>query len=309
MKELLIEPLKYYESQGREEHAKNCSDYYDLLLQRSGVNVEENRNTVQKYNAAQDKIAAVDKEIRKFKLIKALLITAIIIGAILLIVAFVNFYNGDEGLWQLLLGLVLIAVGIIVMVKKINPKIKNANEVREKHLAEANELYNLAMSQVAPLNALFNEADSFRMIEKTIPQFSFDVRFDSSRERSMVKNYDFVDLQDDESSVLNIISGDFSENPFLFCRRRIQEMGTHTYHGSLVIHWTETYRDNEGNLATRTRSETLHASVTKPKPYYYTNTYLGYGNQAAPDLSFTSPSVAPQTLQVLGAEVVAAIQS
>ena len=287
MKELLIEPLKYYESQGREEHAQNCSDYYDLLLEKSGVNVEENRNTVQKYNAAQDKIAAVDKEIRKFKLIKALLITAIIVGAIFIILACVNFYNGDDGLWQLLLGLVLIVVSVIILIKTINPKIKNANELREKHLAEAHELYNLAKSQVAPLNALFDGADSFRMIEKTVPLFNFDVRFDSSRLRSMVNNYDFIDLQEENSSVLDMISGEFSGNPFLYCRRRIQEMGTHTYHGSLVIHWTETYRDNEGNLATRSRSETLYASVTKPKPYYYTNTYLGYGNQAAPELSFT----------------------
>ena len=287
MKDLLIEPLKYYESQGRLEHEKNCSDYYDLLLQRSGVNVEENRSTVQKYNAEQDKIAAVDKVIRKFKIIKALLITAIVVGAILVILACVNFYNGDDGLWQLLLGVALILISVIVLIKIVNPRIKSANELREKHLAEANKLYNLARSQVAPLNALFSEADSFRMIEKTIPLFSFDVRFDSSRMRSMVKNYDFIDLQDEDSSVLDLISGEFSGNPFLFCRRRIQEMGTHTYHGSLVIHWTETYRDNEGNLATRSRSETLHASVTKPKPYYYTNTYLGYGNQAAPDLSFT----------------------
>jgi len=40
-----------------------------------------------------------------------------------------------------------------------------------------------------------------------------------------------------------------------------------------------------------TRTETLHASVTKPAPVYSSKRFLVYGNEAAPDLSFSrSPS-------------------
>ena len=141
MNEMLIEPLKYYETQGSEEHAKNCAEYYDRLLQESGVNVDENRKTVEGYNAEQDKIKALDKEIAKFKVIRALLIAAIVLGAILIIVAIYNFSNGDDGIALLLTGAAIIPISILVMVKKINPMIKDANLVRDGHLEQADRLY------------------------------------------------------------------------------------------------------------------------------------------------------------------------
>ena len=64
-------------------------------------------------------------------------------------------------------------------------------------------------------------------------------------------------------------------------------MGMETYHGYKTIHWTETYYDSDGKMKTRTRSETLHATVTRPKPYSSTQVILNYCSQAGPDLSFS----------------------
>lgn len=64
-------------------------------------------------------------------------------------------------------------------------------------------------------------------------------------------------------------------------------MGTETYHGYKTIHWTERYRDSNGKWRTRTRSQTLHATVTKPKPFYNTQVILNYCAQGGPDLSFS----------------------
>lgn len=63
-------------------------------------------------------------------------------------------------------------------------------------------------------------------------------------------------------------------------------MSEKTYKGSKTISWTERYRDSNGNWQTRSHSQTLHASVTKPFPDYYNDTYLVYGNEAAPNLIF-----------------------
>ena len=61
--------------------------------------------------------------------------------------------------------------------------------------------------------------------------------------------------------------------------------------GSIVIHWQERYRDSDGHYRTVTRSQTLTASITRPAPSYQHNTYLIYGNDAAPTLTFSrSPS-------------------
>ena len=64
-------------------------------------------------------------------------------------------------------------------------------------------------------------------------------------------------------------------------------MGTETYHGYKTIHWTEHYVDSDGKRRSRTRSETLHATVTKPKPFYNTRVILNYCAQGAPDLKFS----------------------
>ena len=231
------------------------------------------------------------KIISKFKLFRGLLITGIIVGVVLSIISFSQF---SETVW---LGILLIVAGvgaiatsIYFLVKKVNPVIKDTNAKKNEHIEVANQIKSRAFEQMAPLNALFTDEDALRLVEQTIPEISFDKMFTREQERLFVDKYDFIDLQDDDCSMVDTLSGRFSGNPFLFGRRRVTYMGTHTYRGSLVITWTETYRDGQGNVRTRTRSQTLTATVTKPKPYYYTNTFLAYGSQAAPDLTFSRKS-------------------
>ena len=64
-------------------------------------------------------------------------------------------------------------------------------------------------------------------------------------------------------------------------------MGTKVYHGTKIISWTETRRGSNGRLERVRRTQTLHASVTKPYPYYNYGTALSYGNQTSPDLNFS----------------------
>ena len=291
MHELLIEPLKYYETVGKATHEQNAIQHFNDLLGKSGVNVEENRETVKKYNAELDVIKDLSKVLSKFKLYRVLLVIGIIAGVVLLITSFTQFSESFfGGFLLLLLGGGLIGGGIYLLVKKVNPKIKSTNAVKAEHEAVANDIQQQAWAQMAPLNSLFRDDDAVRLIEKTIPEFSFEEKFTRAHERYFSREYDFIDLQHDEASMLDTLPGKFAGNPFLFCRRRVHSMGSHTYQGSLTISWTETYRDSNGDLQTRTRTQTLYASVTKPKPYYYTNTFLAYGNQAAPSLNFSRVS-------------------
>ena len=64
-------------------------------------------------------------------------------------------------------------------------------------------------------------------------------------------------------------------------------MGTRIYTGSRVVTWTETVTDSQGHRRTVTQSQTLTASLSKPYPEYNDYTELIYGNEAAPDLSFS----------------------
>ena len=64
-------------------------------------------------------------------------------------------------------------------------------------------------------------------------------------------------------------------------------MGSQVYHGHKTIYWTEYYYDSHGNRHSRSRSQTLHAALEKPKPFYDTVTTLTYCAQAGDNLSFS----------------------
>ena len=64
-------------------------------------------------------------------------------------------------------------------------------------------------------------------------------------------------------------------------------MGTETYHGYKTITYTEYYTDSDGKRRSRLQTQTLHATVTKPKPFYSTQVVLNYGAQGAPELRFS----------------------
>ena len=291
MNENLLEPLKYYEGQGKQQHRDNVEAHFQDLVKKSGVNVEENRATMEKWKAEQQQISALSKIISRFKLYRTLLIVAIVVSAILALVSIAVFYNSLKlGALLLGIGVVGILLSAIVIAKKMNPVIKNTDSVRQEHIKKANALESDGWEQMRALNNLFSDKDAVRLIEKTLPGFAFEDNFSTEQERLFLEKYDFYDMQTEDSSMLDTLAGQYAGNPFLFGRRRVHRMGTHTYVGSLLITWTETYRDSEGRLRTRTRSQTLTASVVKPKPYYDVNTFLAYGNQSAPNLQFSRSS-------------------
>ena len=288
MDDKVLEPVKYYERQGEQEHLDNINEYFGVLVEKSGVDLAANKKTVEKWKKEQEEINILSKILKKFKIFRVLLIIGIVIGAIITISSFGKFgESAGSGIVTLLLGLGVLVGSIIVMVKKVNPVIKDTDRIRNEHLEEAKRLENEGWAQLQPLNDLFTNEDSVRLIEKTLPEFSFEKNFSVAQEKLFAEKYDFQDLQTDECSMIDTLSGKYAGNPFLFGRRIVHKMGTQTYHGSLRITWTETYEDSQGRTQTRTRSETLHASVTKPKPFYSTNTFLAFGNQAAPHLSFS----------------------
>ena len=291
MDDRLLEPLKFYEGQGKQEHHDNVEAHFSSLTETSQVDVEANRETIAKWREEQQKISELSKIISKFKILRGLLIFGIIVGVVLAIASFGTFSESTgTGVLMLLGGAVVLAGSIVALVKKVNPVIRETDRVLQEHKAEAKRLENEGWEQMAPLNALFTDYDAVRLVEKTLPDFAFEKNFSKEQERFFVEQYDFYDMQDDECSMIDTLSGKYAGNPFLFGRRRVHRMGTQVYHGSLRITWTETYRDSQGNLCTREKSQTLHASVTKPKPFYHINTFLAYGNQAAPHLTFSRQS-------------------
>ena len=297
MNDNLLEPLKYYESVGEKEHAENVKSHFAKLLGKSKVDADENRKTVKRHEELTEEIGNLSKEISKFKRLRTLLSLGIVLGIILIFVSISKFSEQIFGAILLMLaGGGIIAGAIYLLAKKVVPRIKNTDSIRSEKLAEDEKVLAEAWEQMAPLNALFTDYDTLRIIEKTIPDFSFDERFTKDQERLFIEKCDFCDLESDETSMVDTLSGKFAGNPFLFGRMLVHEMGECRYHGSLKITWIEVSYDSNGNIRETKKTQVLKASVTKPKPEYNYNTFLAYGCQATPDLSFNRTSVHSERL-------------
>jgi len=255
MSNAIYDPLEEYESRLKAQHEANAVTFFDTLVTQSGVNIEQNRATVRDYHTCMDGRAALRKKLnwRRF--------------------------------WRVLMCLTLILIPLVIT--KLNPVIRSLRAQIGEADQKAAALLAQAEAQMAPLNQRFTERDALGLIESVMPLLSFADCFSVKQEMDMHINYDFTDFNSAEQSTMGTLAGHYNGNPFLFENRLVHTMGVETYHGYKTIFWTETYRDSNGKLQTRTRSETLHATVVKPKPYYTTQVVLNYCAQGGPDLSFS----------------------
>lgn len=252
---VIYEPLELYEQKLKDAHAEKTQAFFEELVSRSGVNIEENRETVRQYNACLEDTGKLKKKLNWLRFFRVLMcITVILIPLVIL---------------------------------KMTPKIRDLRAQIQEADQRAAQLLNQAHKQMQPLNDLFTHRDALDLIEQVMPLLVFDPCFTVRQETDMKINYDFTGHEDREQSTLDVLAGRYNENPFLFENKLVHTMGVETYHGYKTIHWTEYYRDSNGKMRTRTRSETLHATVTKPKPFYTTQVILNYCAQGGPDLSFT----------------------
>ena len=255
MNSVIYDPLEEFQSKHQAAHAENTTKFFDALVQQSGVNAEQNRETVRLYHEYKENLSKLTKKRNWLRFFRVLMCIS------------------------------LVLIPLVVM--KITPKVRELKKAIDEADQRARELMDEAILQMQPLNDLFTDRDALDIIETTLPLLSFERCFSVKQEEDMRINYDFNEQNEVEQSTVDVLAGSYNENPFIFENKLIHRMGTETYHGQLTIHWTETYRDSNGNLRTRTRSETLHASVTKPKPFYHTQVVLNYCAQGGPNLSFS----------------------
>lgn len=255
MNTMIYNPLEEFDGKFKNLHLDNTKKHIKMLVRQSGVDVEENRKTVKEYHTLKESLSKIKRKC---------------------------------GLWKffrVLMCITLILIPLVIL--KITPKIKALRAEIEKTEKRVAELFALAEKQMAPLNSLFSERDALKIIETTIPMLAFAPCFSAKQEANMLINYDFNSESSEDESTIAVLAGYYNENPFVFEKKRIHKMGTAIYHGTKIIHWTESYRGSDGKRHTRTRTQTLHASLTKPKPFYSYRVLLSYCAQGGPELSFS----------------------
>ena len=284
-----FEPLGYYTKTLKDRFRRNAEEYFDALVKRSGVNEQENKKTVARYNAAMQKAEAAERRLNSGKVLRGFviffLIAAVIAGAVLL---FMGFDAG--GFWFIAGGaacLVLAVVLLILMCTKIKNMIAARQKKYDAALGKAYAIRDEAYAQMRPLHDLFTFRMTRDLIEKTEPDLKIDDCFDVKKFDLMSRKYGLGENGDTDRSTVCVLSGTIENNPFVYERDLCCSVFEETYHGELVIHWTTYSYDSKGNRRAVHHTQTLTASYRAPAPHYGYNTRLYYGNEAAPDLCFS----------------------
>lgn len=289
MDDEILEPLIAYKERFAREFNDNAETYFNDLVKKSGIDAEANRKTAAAYRHEANMVAEMNKTLSKHSAVKGFLIFLAVSGFILIAVgiAMLVYENYLAGSLCLVFGVIAAVVGIAINSTVIKKKIAAAEKKKASHAAQAEKYMKEAQEQMLPLNALFESEITHALVQKTVPLIKLDKNFNMQRFEFLNKKYGFSDNTNPKSSTIALLSGEIIGNPFIVDRELIQNMGTETYSGSIVIHWTTTYVDSDGHSHVQHHSQTLVATVTKPKPYYSKQTRLIYGNEAAPDLSFS----------------------
>ena len=291
MLEDILEPRKKYNTQLAKQHLENVTAYFEDLVRQANVDASENKATCQKIYGLESQIKALKKKEAKGK---GLFLGAILLFFVLLFLGAILLFIGNasepKNALLMVLGILSLVGAVVLIIFSIIRRSKNAKRIAElikNKTAELEELKKKAYGQMAALNNLYEWNIYNILMVKTVPLIKMDRIFDMEKYNQLRDKFNYNDNNASNRSTVLAQSGSILGNPFVIYREYVQTMVNHTYTGSLTITWTERVSDGKGGSYLRSRSQTLHASVTKPKPSYNFNTKLVYGSEAAPDLTFT----------------------
>ncbi|NNG23733.1 MAG1210 family protein [Telluria aromaticivorans] len=269
------EPLEQYASYFKTAHVTNTSEFFEDLVRRSGVDENANIQTVGQLRELEAQAAGAGSTNKWWRVLRFVTIMVAVLTALYVVANY-------SWPWLVVPGIVF-APAIHVLNRVIND-----SDAQLKRLREAcDEKRAVAWGQMAPLNCLFDWDIVAKLMQKTVPRIAFDPYFSNGRMDELRKSFGWADHLGDAHSIVFSHSGVLNGNPFILARTLSHWMGSKTYHGGLDISWTEQYRNSQGKWETRTHHETLRASIERPFPEYENQTFIVYGNEAAPDLVFS----------------------
>jgi len=276
----VYEPLARYRDEFRGKFASLAREKFNELTQKSGVDVRANRALVGEIKALQSKADSAGSR----KTLCGWLVALGFIGAAVALAVAVatNGSNQEVHGWCV----AAVVAGILLGVAMIPPYRAAAKLLADLEALIASKKA-AAWRQMEPLNSLYSWDITVGLVEATVPRLDFDPYFTAARLASLHEQYGWDDSFNDGKSMIFAQSGVINGNPFVFGHYLDMEWGEKTYEGTKEISWTEWEEDEEGERHCVTRHETLRAHVTKPIPVYSEQKLLVYGNDAAPNLSFS----------------------
>lgn len=269
------EPLELYHTVFREAHARHTSEFFERLVRKSGVDEQQNEKTVKRLRELQRAVDGESTSRKWWILLRGIAITGLVLGLCYVLV---------QHPWPWLAAPALVFAPLIY---KLNQKVSDASSALRRLESQRDEKRDEAWQQLAPLNRLYGWDIVAKLVQQTVPRLALDPYFANGRLDDLRQTFGWDDAFNQGRSIVFAHSGELNGNPFVLAQTQEHWMGEKIYQGSLNISWTERVRKSDGGWTTETRHQTLHASVKKPYPEYGNRTFIIYGNEAAPALSFS----------------------
>ena len=284
----LLEPVELYQTRLKDAFHNNADNYYQEMTDKAKTNVPANQGFCKIYYEEMEKV----RKLRKQKALRIFLVVLSIIASIAAFIAGVVFIKkqADEGFQNgILFGILLLLAGValVVAVVFLIMKIVKLKQEIEERLARAEKAKEDAYNEMKSLLHLYEWNMAASLMTKTTPLLQLDSTFDGEKYQFLHEKYGYNEYKGNDISTVFVQSGSILGNPFVFEKNYVQTMRDHTYSGSITITWTERVYDGNGKSHTEFRSQVLTAYHTAPEPCYYLDTWLIYGNEAAPNLSFS----------------------
>lgn len=298
IKEAIYEPRKYYNEVLKDAYREAANEKFNELLKESGVDEEGAKEDARVYYEAQKKAKEASKVLNSQKAGRTFcIVMCALFFVVSLIFLFVYIANQGVGFLVGFILCLLAGIGMIVLIcASINKKLKSSEDILKKLEQDEKAKKALCWLRMERLNRLYDWNMPATILKKVTPILDIDRYFSAGRFNYLVEKFGFPKDLGEDTSVLGVVSGNIQGNPFALVRELNCRIRDIAYHGSLTISWTETYRDSNGTH-TVTKTETLYATVYHEGPGYYTDTYMLYGNEAAPNLHFSRSPVKLNTEQ------------
>ncbi len=294
-KEVIYEPLKSYNSDFKNKINEESNKYFNELVKKSGISIDKDKTLKEEHDKLN---SSLNNELNSLKKVKnkktgfiILSVFLILVAVILLIIGIINISGPVYIPICTIIGSIILLAGSILLFiyisKKITPVIKeNTKKSNDLDKLVKNKESEMALN-MQPLNSLFDYGMQNEIITKAVPLIKLDKEFDMSKYTYLNKKYNFDEKFEADSSILSVQSGSIEGNPFLIYKELDNEIVNHTYTGSIVVQVRSTNSKGE----TYYSSQTLTASISRPKPEYFKNTYLVYANDSCSNLSFSRKPV------------------
>lgn len=281
MIEDIYEPVARYRDEFKEKFATLTREKFKALTAKSKIDIAANRKLADEIHKLENNAEGVQGKLSCCGCLAAL---GFIVAAVALVACIVIDKQKYADVVFLCIAAIFVGAvfGILMSIKSgdFSDELKQLQAVIDRKKQSAWE-------QMAPLNRLYTWDMTVKLIEATVPRLEFDPYFTAARLQSLRENFGWNDDFNAGKSIIFAQSGQINGNPFVFGQYLEMEWGSKTYEGTKDISWAEWEIGADGKRHRVTKYETLRAYVTKPIPVYNEHKLLLYGNDAAPNLTFS----------------------